>query len=103
MTWEEHEREYCHEIDFRPDNDDIHEICSSWSRACQSKEFYDCRSEEGNSSSIVAVRFQESYFVVHANSKEQIEKYKKPVNNIPNGILKPLSRVWGRAGMNSFF
>ena len=77
MTWEEHEREFCKEIDFRPPDKDIFEECKSWSAANKSKDYYEQGYDDGNVSSLGLIKFQNSYFVVYTNSEGDEIKYRK--------------------------
>ena len=70
MTWEEHEREFCREIEPRPE--DLHERnpMRSWADAENYIECYQMGYEEGNIFQLCAVRWDQKYWIVHLLSNE---------------------------------
>ena len=76
MTWEEHEEEHCPEIDFHPEPDEIFETCRTYEQAYKEKDYYEQGYEDGNTSSLAVVQYQDLYFVVYVNSDAAEIKFK---------------------------
>jgi hypothetical protein len=72
MTWEEHEKEYCLEIEPRPE--DIHDV---FDRYCDAENYiyhYEC-DEYTYPLSMTTVRWNNKYYVVTRLSNESWEYY----------------------------
>lgn len=74
MTWEEHEKEFCQEIDFLPPKSETYDIFDSWPDAENAIYHYEC--DEQNHAHLHAVRYQNKYYVVYLSSCEDEIKYK---------------------------
>jgi hypothetical protein len=74
MTWEEHEREICQEIDFLPPKSETYEICNSWCNAQNCIYYYECFEE--NHAHLHAVKYKDRYYVVYLSGDEDEIKYK---------------------------
>lgn len=74
MTWEEHEKEYCREIDFLPPKSETHYICDSWCGAKNLIYHYECFEE--NHAHLHAVKYKDRYYVVYLSGTEDEIKYK---------------------------
>lgn len=76
MTWDEHEEEYCKDIDFLPTEGEIYETHHSYKEAYHARDYYEQGYDEGNVSSLTVVRSKDKYYVVYINSNAAEIKFK---------------------------
>jgi hypothetical protein len=75
MNWQEHEKEYCVVINFRPADEDIFDIVDSWAGARHQIDGYELENGEYPGSRLKCVKFLDDSYIVHCNSLEQEKLY----------------------------
>ena len=68
MTWEEHEKLYCEEVDYLNPKS-IYNISCKWSDACKFKDCFELGYEFGNTAKLKCVKYKNKYYVIFDESK----------------------------------